>query len=228
MTREEYISKEDYTFYENKNIWSKTKKRFLKGYINPKGYVQVWLKCTDGKIREFLWHRVIWFVFNGKIPQDMQVNHINEDKTDNRLCNLNLMTPKENTNHGTRNQRIASKLRGIPRHYVTELKKGRKLSEEHKRKISESHINNPLLSKQVVAVKDNVIVMEFASICEAGRNGFSHSAVCACCRNCYMREGNNFYKGYRWYFKSELLAMQKQIASPHRREDAIQLELNLV
>ena len=40
----------------------------------------------------------------------MQVNHINENKTDNRLENLNLLTPKANVNWGTRNKKIKIKL----------------------------------------------------------------------------------------------------------------------
>ena len=53
-------------------------------------------KCKIYKV-----HRLVWEAFNGPIPDGMQVNHINEDKTDNRLCNLNLMSPKENVNWGS-------------------------------------------------------------------------------------------------------------------------------
>lgn len=56
------------------------------------------------------------------------------------------------------------------------------------------------LSKQVGAFKNNELVMTFQSTQEAGRNGFNNSAVSACCRNCYIREGNNKYKGFTWKY----------------------------
>lgn len=46
-------------------------------------------------------HRLVWEAFNGPIPEDMQVNHINENKTDNRLENLNLLTSGDNHRWGT-------------------------------------------------------------------------------------------------------------------------------
>lgn len=92
-----------------------------------KGYLVIQLS-NNGKREGFTVGRLVWTSFNGEIPDDMQVNHINEDKTDNRLENLNLMTGKENCNWGTHNQRISSKL------------KGRILSEETKQKLSESHM----------------------------------------------------------------------------------------
>lgn len=54
--------------------------------------------------------RLVYSAFNGPIPEGMQVNHISEDFTDDRLENLNLMTPKENTNWGTGIERRAKRL----------------------------------------------------------------------------------------------------------------------
>ena len=203
MNKEHLINLDNYIFYKNGRIYNKTKKRFLKGYIDKNGYVITCLKCKDGTSNTFLWHRVIWYVFNGEIPNGYEINHINEDKTDNRLENLNLLTHKENVNWGTRNER-AAKSNSISQ-------KGRKFSEEHKRKLSEAHkgvFNNKLTSKEVVAVKDGVVVMVFPSLHEAGRNGFYFKVVSACCNNCYNRQGNNHYKGYQWFFKEDWLKIQ--------------------
>ena len=39
-------------------------------------------------------HRFVWECFNGPIPQGMVIDHINDDKIDNRLCNLQLLAIK--------------------------------------------------------------------------------------------------------------------------------------
>ena len=41
-------------------------------------------------------HRVIWEMFNGEIPEGMEIDHINCDKHDNRIENLQLVTRKQN------------------------------------------------------------------------------------------------------------------------------------
>lgn len=69
------------------------------------GYLHVTL-CKDGKTKCLSIHRLVWRAFNGEIPPGLEVNHINEEKTDNRLCNLNLMTHKENNKWGTRIERM--------------------------------------------------------------------------------------------------------------------------
>lgn len=69
-------------------------------------YTQVVL-CKDGIKTHKLVHRLVWEAFKGHIPQGMQINHMNEIKTDNRLINLSLTTIKENCNWGTRNKRLS-------------------------------------------------------------------------------------------------------------------------
>ena len=59
----------------------------------------------------YLVHRVVYeAVTRNTIPEGMQCNHISEDKTENSFGNINLMSPKENNNCGTVNERRAKAL----------------------------------------------------------------------------------------------------------------------
>lgn len=82
------------------------KVRVLKPSISHNGYYLVNL-YKDGESKSFYVHSLVVTAFKGPIPAGMQVNHINEDKTDNRLENLEIVTAKQNCNHGTRNERMA-------------------------------------------------------------------------------------------------------------------------
>lgn len=42
-------------------------------------------------------HRLIWIAANGVIPDGFVIDHINSIKTDNRLCNLQLLTATQNS-----------------------------------------------------------------------------------------------------------------------------------
>lgn len=74
--------------------------RVLSYHLSHNGYLRVGLSI-DKKQKGYFVHRLVYEAFNGPIPEGFQVNHINEVKTDNRPENLNLMTPKENSNWGT-------------------------------------------------------------------------------------------------------------------------------
>lgn len=70
------------------------------GRVTPLGYVVV-------KIPRGYWHndavlyahRVIWESAHGVLPADLQINHKNGVKTDNRIANLEVVTGSQNTKH---------------------------------------------------------------------------------------------------------------------------------
>ena len=74
--------------------------RILKEGRN-RGYAKFVL-CQFNERRTVAAHRVIWEAFNGPIPFGMQINHKDGDKLNNRLSNLELCTPSENTLHAFR------------------------------------------------------------------------------------------------------------------------------
>jgi len=59
------------------------------------GYRQVALRL-DGKQYQLKAHRVAWILEHGSIPDGLQVDHINGIREDNCLCNLRLVTQREN------------------------------------------------------------------------------------------------------------------------------------
>lgn len=143
---------EKYEVFEDGRIWSYKSNKFLKPRTQKGGYQRVCLYDNECKKKWYLLHRVVWEAVTGEpIPYGLQVNHIDENKTNNHINNLNLMTPKENMNWGTGLERSAKAK------------------------------TNGKCSKKVGAYRNGELVMVFPSTMEAQRSGFHHSAVGKCC-----------------------------------------------
>ena len=66
----------------------------LRGHTLPDGYMRV---TVAG--RHILRHVLVAETFMGPKPDGMQVNHLDGDKSNNRVDNLEYVTPAENTRH---------------------------------------------------------------------------------------------------------------------------------
>lgn len=66
------------------------------GSVSPLGYRQVTL---DGRTHPI--HRVVWVYHRGPIPEGMTVDHINKNKSDNRIENLRLLSFGDNVRAAT-------------------------------------------------------------------------------------------------------------------------------
>lgn len=84
--------------------------KILKPYVDRKGYLKVKLyKDGAGKVK-FV-HRVVLESFVGNPKELPQINHKNEDKTDNSLHNLEWCSASYNVNYGTRNKALEKPIR---------------------------------------------------------------------------------------------------------------------
>ena len=91
---------------------TKKRGRILKEYFNKSGYKQVTL-VVNNKAKRFILHRLVAKTFIPNPNNLPQINHKDEDKTNNCAKNLEWCTCSYNINYGSRNEKAAEKLRNI-------------------------------------------------------------------------------------------------------------------
>lgn len=72
--------------------------QILRTPSNGTGYLKAIL-CVNTKHKQYLVHRLVLLAFVGPCPEGQQGNHKNGTKTDNRLDNLEWVTPRDNQLH---------------------------------------------------------------------------------------------------------------------------------
>lgn len=129
-----------------------SKEKILKQGSLVRGYKGVGL-YKNGKEKTQKVHRLVAEAFIPNPNNYPEVNHKNEDTSDNRVTNLEWCTSKYNSNYGTRTQRIAQK----------------NLNRNKSKRVLQLDLSGNLIHV-------------WPSASETQRNGFSQGNVSACCR----------------------------------------------
>ena len=87
----------NYAASKNGDIISLKNERILKMVDNGNGYL--YFSLCDKRIekpKNYYQHRFVYEVFKGVIPRCLEIDHVNNCKTDNRIKNLQLLNHKQN------------------------------------------------------------------------------------------------------------------------------------
>ena len=123
----------------------------LSKYSTNFGYLAV--KITQNGIgRRYLVHRLVLITFKGE-KENKEINHIDGNKHNNCVNNLEWCTRRENILHAYKN----------------------------KLKVARSGSNHPK-AKKVLQIKNGEVIREYSYLSEVDKYGFNHSKVTLCCQ----------------------------------------------
>ena len=147
--------------------FKRNKVRVLKPVANKYGYLIVNLR-KNNSLKTLSIHRLVAQAFLPNPNNFPQVNHKDEDKTNNIVSNLEWCDASYNLNYGTRNEKTSIKM-----------------------------INHQKLSKVVIQIdkNTNVIINIFPSLMEAERQtGCSNVTISYCCKGKRKTSGGYIWR----------------------------------
>ena len=202
--------------------YKKSGQRLMKGKILKQNTDKVGYKIVqlnkNGKGKLFKVHRLVAQVFLENSSNLPQVNHKDENKQNNNVDNLEWISPKDNMNYGTRNERISK------------TKKGRQFTEEHRKNISKNNAKywkgkkgkDSAYSKPVLMfTKNDEFIKRFDCVADANefleKDRCNHN-ICLCARGI-----NKTAFGFKWVYEEDFDTLspeqQMELEGFHRIED---------
>ena len=189
-----------------------SKERILKAGKHKSGYLNVIL-CKNSKQKNFKVHRLVAFMFINGYFDGAEVDHIDTDKTNNNVDNLRWCTKIVNQNNP------------LTLKHLSEAKKGKEKTDEHKRKMSKSKTgeknpmygrtgeNHPMSgrtgeknpsAKKIIQI--DPLTKEVIKIWDYMKQATDFYNISKTTLNPYLKgkaKTGHEYKGYLWYYLSD-------------------------
>lgn len=170
----------DYAVSDTGNIYSlkgknKQQAKLLKPILTKSGYLNISL-CKGGKRYTKRIHRLVIETFTPNIKNKPQINHIDGDKQNNKLENLEWCTASENTKHS---YEVLG--RKPPRAMLGRFGK-------------DSPFHKPILQ-----IQDHTVIAKYYGYHEASRQtGIAYQNIYKCCKGKRKTAG-----GYQWGYANK-------------------------
>ena len=104
ITKCKYNLKFNYYITDDGKVWSERTQKYLSFQYDKNGYVKVQMRSTDNKSHRYSIHRLVLENFKPvENMENLQVNHIDGNKKNNNLTNLEWTTSEENIRHAIDN-----------------------------------------------------------------------------------------------------------------------------
>lgn len=171
-----------YNYKKRTNVLRKRKEKILATRISSNGYLNISL-LKNGKTTTELVHRLVAEAFIPNPDNLPQVNHINGNKQDNRVENLEWCTPSENLRHAVIN--------------------GLKKSSEKQKEVAKKNIlkANDKKRKQVEQLTlDGKLLKTWNSMTDIYNElNYRWGNISAVCRG-----KKDYAYGYKWKYRSDI------------------------
>lgn len=162
--------------------------RLLKPHKDKKGYARTYLDKGDGKTRFVPIHRLVAIAFIPNPDNKPQVNHIDGNKENNNVDNLEWVTNQENHNHAI--------LNGLYPNQKELREKCKREERTQPGKQPKAVLQMDINTEEVLARYDSIADAAKAVGCKSPSN------IGGCCRNRY---GRKTICGYKWKYESEVV-----------------------
>lgn len=100
ITKSKYELAYNYYITNDGRVWSEKTNKFLSTHLDKNGYVKVRLVSPNSKRHTYSIHRLVMENFSPvENMENLQINHMDGNKKNNNLSNLEWVTPHENIKH---------------------------------------------------------------------------------------------------------------------------------